>query len=731
MATKATSQTSLQFGTYQVDLASQELFRRGVPLHLHGKPFQILALLLERPGEIVTREQLGERLWPDGTFVDFDRNLNTAIKKLRQALGDSAETPVFIETLPRRGYRFIAPVNLAGNGQPTEPSPTKRVDIEGAEDSCIDHRALSGRLLVLIVVSVLIAALIALVVNRLLPREEALDVRKMRFARVTNSGNIREMAISPDGQYLAYAITLGLEQSLWIRNLSGANTTQLLAADTVNFSGISFSPDGAFLYFIRSEKTNPVFSYMCRMPALGGKVEELIRDADSPASFSPDGNRIVYTRGYPPRNTTQVRIADGDGGHDHALIELDGHQVFEAGAVWSPDGKRIAVPIHLVGEQSKFVLYVIALSDGKPQNIFSSEGDIGRPLWISNSKLLVTLRTGYGQGGQLWTVSYPDGASERFTNDLTDYSSAVDFSRDKKRLAVIANSLASDVWVAASDDLLHPNQITSGVPSALSVRWLNDERVVMLVSSIEPPPLRARELPTGRTTSEETAVWSMNADGTHRKRWVGIENPEWIEPCGNALEVLANRAGNTILLRYENESVQPKALASGDVLSPACSPDGTITYFLNLAHPEKIRRISNQDGSTTDIADVLGDTVFGSLAISPDGDLLAYPYQRYSPPRVAIAVIPARGGSPIKEFTIPGFSEMLRWSPDGRSLQYLLTNDGVTNLWEQALNEGKARQLTRFNAGHIFDFTWTRDAKHLLMARGASTTDVVLIDDPN
>src|ERR1700747_3716345 len=99
MASKANGHASLQFGTYEVDLSSQEVFRRGVPLHLRGKPFQILALLLEQPGEVLTREELQQKLWPDGTFVDFDRNLNTSVKKLRQALGDSAEAPVFIETV--------------------------------------------------------------------------------------------------------------------------------------------------------------------------------------------------------------------------------------------------------------------------------------------------------------------------------------------------------------------------------------------------------------------------------------------------------------------------------------------------------------------------------------------------------------------------------------------------------------------------------------------------------
>src|SRR5438105_4484328 len=101
---RANGNKRLRFGTFEFDLAGQELFKRGVPVHLQDKPFQILALLLERPNEIVTREELQRRLWPNGTFVEFDEGLNTAVKKLRQALLDSADSPIFIETLPRRGY---------------------------------------------------------------------------------------------------------------------------------------------------------------------------------------------------------------------------------------------------------------------------------------------------------------------------------------------------------------------------------------------------------------------------------------------------------------------------------------------------------------------------------------------------------------------------------------------------------------------------------------------------
>src|SRR5262252_3240293 len=113
----------LRFENFEVDLHSGELRKAGVKLKFGGQPFQVLTILLEQPGEVVTREELQKRLWPD-TFVDVDHNLNTAINKIREVLGDSSDSPRFVETLPRRGYRFIAPVEsplLKADRDPSEP----------------------------------------------------------------------------------------------------------------------------------------------------------------------------------------------------------------------------------------------------------------------------------------------------------------------------------------------------------------------------------------------------------------------------------------------------------------------------------------------------------------------------------------------------------------------------------------------------------------------------------
>src|SRR5467141_393158 len=128
MAEATYSARLVRFGSFEVDLQSGELRKSGQKLKLSGQPFQVLAILLEHPGEVVTREQLQKRLWPD-TFVDVDHNLNTAINKIREILGDSAERPRFVETLPRRGYRFIGELELPVLPA-EEPVPEPLVKVE-------------------------------------------------------------------------------------------------------------------------------------------------------------------------------------------------------------------------------------------------------------------------------------------------------------------------------------------------------------------------------------------------------------------------------------------------------------------------------------------------------------------------------------------------------------------------------------------------------------------------
>ena len=189
MATESTSRIRIvRFGTFEADLDARELRKSGVKIKLHGQPFELLAMLLERPSEVVLREDLRQRLWPTHTFVDFDHGVNTAVNRLREAMGDSAENPRFIETVPRRGYRFIAPVEshasvLPGSNAAVAATPSSEA---GQATTQAMPRVPKRRAVVLAAAVVAITLLAGLSSSR---------VRQRFFGR--RSPQIRSLAVLP------------------------------------------------------------------------------------------------------------------------------------------------------------------------------------------------------------------------------------------------------------------------------------------------------------------------------------------------------------------------------------------------------------------------------------------------------------------------------------------------------------------------------------------------------
>ena len=269
----------MRFGNYEVDLRLGELRKNGIKVKLTGQPFQILVILLEHPGDLVTREQLQRRLWQSDTFVDFDRGLNAAINRVREALGDSAENPRFVETLPRRGYRFIAPLI---DFRPTSATlPAAESDLSPAQtvtspdalpvSGARERRPVSRRLKVLLSsVSILALVVAVALLSRLRRRRNEWNLQAMKISRVTQSGNAVNVAISPDGRYVVYALREGEKQSLNVRQVATGSDVQILPPDEVMIWGLTFSPDANYIDFVRSEKPNFADTYLYRMPVLGG-----------------------------------------------------------------------------------------------------------------------------------------------------------------------------------------------------------------------------------------------------------------------------------------------------------------------------------------------------------------------------------------------------------------------------------------------------------------------------
>jgi Tol biopolymer transport system component len=218
----------------------------------------------------------------------------------------------------------------------------------------------------------------------------------------------------------------------------------------------------------------------------------------------------------------------------------------------------------------------------------------------------------------------------------------------------------------------------------------------------------------------------MNADGSQRALLrPNLLNYLSMSACGDRYLVFDSFEDNKLrLLRTDVDGTNTIRL-SDDVFNSNCSPDGHWVLF-DTAH--KLYRVPIEGGTPVEIFS--SPNGISSGVISPDGKWIACGYQEILPvPTAKLAVIPAAGGAPVNVFVRPIGGQKLQWSPDQKSLQYLLTRHGATNVWEQPLVGGAPRPVTDFTSGHIFDFAWSRDGKELLLAKGEETSDVLLISN--
>src|SRR5437667_7806754 len=206
MSAHAESQRQVRFGEFRLDFKTAELRNNGKKSTLQGQPLQVLAVLLEHPGQLVAREELKKRLWPGDTFVDFDQSLNKAVNRLREALDDSAEHPRFIETLPRRGYRFIASVEALDGSLPEGTDQNHSAQLAEPKPAQPDRLAKSGRsrraLSRRIALATLILLLLALGMASWLRRSP--PPRVVGSARITNDG-WRKFSLVSDGLRLYFS----------------------------------------------------------------------------------------------------------------------------------------------------------------------------------------------------------------------------------------------------------------------------------------------------------------------------------------------------------------------------------------------------------------------------------------------------------------------------------------------------------------------------------------------
>jgi len=386
MSAKPDCSQNWAFGAFELEGRTAELRRNGVAVRLQEQPSQLLLFLLQHAGQIVTREDLRLQLWPADTFVDFDHALNTAVMKLREALGDSSEKPLYIQTLPRKGYRFVAPVAMLPsiNGRPSLAAtlaPSPRIAASPATNENLRDLAIADPPIAnphdaatppenaiatlpdkpgatrknpprhAVSFAVVSAALLLLAVGGALlyklykaslPAKPAAVVARSLTRITFDEGLQSDPTWSPDGRYIAYSADRDGVTNLWMQQISAGDPIQITSGPGPNWQP-EWSPDGKYIAYRSDAGSGGLFV----IPAIGGAGQERkIASFGYHPRWSPDGTQILFRGENEQFPTSQFYVAGLDGGQP-ARVLMDffrQHSSFDAiSAAWHPDGKRVTV----------------------------------------------------------------------------------------------------------------------------------------------------------------------------------------------------------------------------------------------------------------------------------------------------------------------------------------------------------------------------------------------------
>jgi DNA-binding winged helix-turn-helix (wHTH) protein/Tol biopolymer transport system component len=675
LTTSATGRV-FRFAQFELSERERELRRKGVRVKLQEQPFRVLTELLANAGRIVTREELQQKLWPADTFVDFDVGLNTAIRKIRQALGDDADRPQFIETVAKRGYRFLVSVSQAST---LASEPSAPVEIAERKPTTHHHRRWYAALIVAT----------ALITGDLwwITRPNPHPAVEKRITANPVEAPIRAAVISPDGKYVAYADPTGA----YLRLVASGETHPLpLPKDFIALPS-SWFPDSTHLLVtsrVRGEQKASVWN----ISILGSSPQILVDDAES-GSVSPDGTEIAFFRrtfvsvlqreGGAVRTAGQLWImgANGDNPHifagptDLAGAASLGTQI--TAVSWAPNSKRIAY----IERHTNFATavtgdtYQLRTRDtnrGEPQTILSDHRLASDALsWAPDGRLLYALRTDpnndLGDYGT-WALRVDPSTGEakgkpQPVSEGLGWIGGLNTTADGKYLVLWRGNTRSQVFISEFNKSAHrltaPRRLTLDENENLPTAWMPDSKSVLFLSNRNGPWKLFRQ-DLGQPTADvmigarnmETTLPRLNADGS-QILFVDVPKPDDPSVPIRLMSIPLSGGGPRLIRQNRGLSNFACARAPSTVCVVNDFLGATSTFTTFELQSGQGREITRFDG-------------WPNYGLSPNGSLLAVVTDEH---RGRLQFLALDTGATrdviVKDWPVLRGAD---WAPDGKSL---------------------------------------------------------------
>jgi eukaryotic-like serine/threonine-protein kinase len=560
----------------------------------------------------------------------------------------------------------------------------------------------------------------------------AIPFQNFTITQITNNGKSVAAAISPDGKYLLSAVDDNGKHGLWLRNLPTNSDTQVIAPADAAYQGLTFSPDGNYIYFLKALSIagdRPNLSDLLRSPVLGGVPQMVVRHDDSGAAFSPDGKRMAFVRANDPETGKFSVLTTSIDGTDEKIITTGPRPTafFPSLVAWSPDGNQIALVIPGPGE-ARLSIQLLDLVSSKVQTLARfNDLPLNDIVWSPDgSGLLATYQRdiGFVARSQIGFISNPAGQFHTVTKDTNDYQTLT-VSADGKTMATVQQRAAQTLYLMPATGFVGnpPNPATAQSNDAAMFGWASNGDLYF---------------------GDGSNLLRMSIDGSNKATLLSDPAAQVIRPWGcpdgrHIVFVWANHASNkkVDIWRVDTDGSNPKQLTYGATdVAAICSQDGTSMYYESLDTLQVLR--VPIDGGAPEV--VPGTTMSGRLSVapgfglSPDGKRLVFFAQSNDPkmPVGKLVLVPLDAGpKPQVQFLDPDprIERDPKFSPDGKGLVYVIRENGVDNLWLHPLDGSPGGRITNFKTDGIQTFQFSLDGSSLGIMRTHTESDVVLLHD--